>query len=305
MFHKNVHERRSFFSLSNIISVKYSNVFSRLKASFLALAGKFDSMILPAIDSPASYQIISDEKSDVSSLFLYQNSAQEYQLDDSIDETTSEKNIVNLMKQGMSHQKACITSYASGAGIAGVVGFGYKALFYDFLGWGLSATVWSAVVFAFAYSSIYLYGLRDMEQSIQQSAHNEVVSSTVIETPLIDDESTINDGSPVRLRHINDIDDSGSLLATADTNIMHPNNIHQLLDSSDLSRNFTAYERFKLVLSLWPYTIPLFTVYVAEYTLQAGVWSAIGFPVTSATARAEFYQYSNWAVSAVLSYTVS
>ena len=50
-----------------------------------------------------------------------------------------------------------------------------------------------------------------------------------------------------------------------------------------------------LVLSLWPYTIPLFTVYAAEYMLQAGVWSAIGFPVTSATARAQFYHYSNWA----------
>lgn len=28
--------------------------------------------------------------------------------------------------------------------------------------------------------------------------------------------------------------------------------------------------------------------------LQAGVWSAIGFPVESQSARAQFYHYSNW-----------
>jgi battenin len=53
-------------------------------------------------------------------------------------------------------------------------------------------------------------------------------------------------------------------------------------------------QRFQLVLSLWPYMIPLFTVYVAEYALQSGTWTAIGFPVTDELSRDNFFEYSNW-----------
>eukprot|EP00614_Pseudopedinella_elastica_P018764 CAMPEP_0172650154 /NCGR_PEP_ID=MMETSP1068-20121228/242151_1 /TAXON_ID=35684 /ORGANISM="Pseudopedinella elastica, Strain CCMP716" /LENGTH=686 /DNA_ID=CAMNT_0013464517 /DNA_START=119 /DNA_END=2179 /DNA_ORIENTATION=+ len=56
----------------------------------------------------------------------------------------------------------------------------------------------------------------------------------------------------------------------------------------------TARERFIFLASLWPFCVPLVLVYAAEYALQAGVWSAIGFPVSSAEARAEFYDYANW-----------
>lgn len=34
--------------------------------------------------------------------------------------------------------------------------------------------------------------------------------------------------------------------------------------------------RFREVMSLWPYTVPLFVVYAAEYTMQSGAWSAMG-----------------------------
>jgi hypothetical protein len=56
----------------------------------------------------------------------------------------------------------------------------------------------------------------------------------------------------------------------------------------------TTSDKFYAVLSLWPYMIPLFFVYMTEYMMQAGVWPAIGFPVESASARAQFYHYSNW-----------
>jgi len=69
-------------------------------------------------------------------------------------------------------------------------------------------------------------------------------------------------------------------------------------ESSLSEKGLSSLDRFKLVISLWPYTIPLFTVYLAEYMLQAGVWSAIGFPVTNPGARAQFYQYSNWTYQA-------
>ena len=58
--------------------------------------------------------------------------------------------------------------------------------------------------------------------------------------------------------------------------------------------SLSAIERLKLSASFWPYMVPLFTVYFAEYALQAGTWTAIGFPAESESARDEFYEYSNW-----------
>ena len=103
-------------------------------ASLLALAGKFDSMILPTIASSSTYEEITDSPDDSPHIV--------------------EIDSPQIMNQ--SQEKACITAYASGAGIGGVVGFGFKAILYDYLGLGLSVTVWSAVVFAFAYAFIYL-----------------------------------------------------------------------------------------------------------------------------------------------------
>jgi len=53
-------------------------------------------------------------------------------------------------------------------------------------------------------------------------------------------------------------------------------------------------ERFFFVLRLWPYIVPLFTVYAAEYALQSGTWTAIGFPVDDIHSRDRFYEFSNW-----------
>lgn len=39
--------------------------------------------------------------------------------------------------------------------------------------------------------------------------------------------------------------------------------------------------RLCLTLGLWPFTVPLFTVYLAEYSMQSGAWTAIGGPVVS------------------------
>jgi len=58
--------------------------------------------------------------------------------------------------------------------------------------------------------------------------------------------------------------------------------------------DLNALQRFKLVASLWPYIVPLFTVYAAEYACEAGAWTAIGFPLESETARDHFYETSNW-----------
>jgi hypothetical protein len=58
----------------------------------------------------------------------------------------------------------------------------------------------------------------------------------------------------------------------------------------------TLSERFTFCCHLWPYCIPLFTVYAAEYACQAGAWTAIGFPTvaTSEAARNDFYVAAGW-----------
>jgi hypothetical protein len=60
-------------------------------------------------------------------------------------------------------------------------------------------------------------------------------------------------------------------------------------------RTMTWGQRLAATLRLWPYTVPLFVVYAAEYAMMSGVWSAMGFPVDSDSARHMFYLWSNWA----------
>ncbi|CAN0475155.1 unnamed protein product [Ectocarpus sp. 12 AP-2014] len=56
----------------------------------------------------------------------------------------------------------------------------------------------------------------------------------------------------------------------------------------------TVGQRLCFTISLWRFTVPLMLVYFAEYTMQTGTWSAIGFPVSSIAARERFYEYANW-----------
>eukprot|EP00887_Chlorella_sp_A99_P001095 scaffold14.g1095.t1 len=55
-------------------------------------------------------------------------------------------------------------------------------------------------------------------------------------------------------------------------------------------------ERAAHTAALWSYMVPLITVYFAEYAMQSGAWTAIGFPVHDPDARKRFYVYSNWRV---------
>ncbi|GMH83173.1 hypothetical protein TrST_g5115 [Triparma strigata] len=59
-------------------------------------------------------------------------------------------------------------------------------------------------------------------------------------------------------------------------------------------KDLTLKERLKLTLSLWRWGVPLIVVYFAEYAMQSGTWSAIGFPVEDEDARKTFYQNANW-----------
>jgi battenin len=66
------------------------------------------------------------------------------------------------------------------------------------------------------------------------------------------------------------------------------------LNKSSKANRMSTQERISQFVSLWPYTVPLFLVYAAEYAMQAGVWASIGIPdVGSAENRQKFYSSSN------------
>jgi len=54
------------------------------------------------------------------------------------------------------------------------------------------------------------------------------------------------------------------------------------------------WDKVHVFRKLWPFTVPLFVVYVAEYSMQSGTWAAFGFPIHDRQARDKFYLYSNW-----------
>ncbi|KAK3232820.1 hypothetical protein CYMTET_56844 [Cymbomonas tetramitiformis] len=56
----------------------------------------------------------------------------------------------------------------------------------------------------------------------------------------------------------------------------------------------TAKQRLVFTAKLWPYMAPLAIVYFAEYSMQSGAWTAVGFPVSSEASRKHFYYFANW-----------
>ncbi|KAL3806093.1 hypothetical protein ACHAXA_002464 [Cyclostephanos tholiformis] len=266
------------------------------ESSLLALAGKFDSMVLPPIAPLESYRVISEGSMESANIISGRNFGHEHRLDDDVNEIESEYDAGKLMKKVVAHQRSCITAFSSGTGLAGIVGYAYKALFSNVLGWDLSATVWSAMASSLAYSFIYRRGLHCTDSGTERLVQlGTGPPAAILESSLFVDEYAIHD----RRRHGHGGEDSGSALEMSNTENVHLRTLQRLrTDSSGPSRVVTAFDRLRMVLSLWPYTIPLFTVYAAEYMLQAGVWSAMGFPVTSAAARAQFYHYSNWTYQA-------
>eukprot|EP00804_Cyclotella_cryptica_P000004 CCRYP_013706-RB/>CCRYP_013706-RB protein AED:0.05 eAED:0.05 QI:382/0.66/0.75/1/0/0.25/4/80/517 len=261
------------------------------EASMLALAGKFDSVILPQMNT-SSYSLISQVRSAVG------KSNRDFRDDDAIildGDAIMHNNSAQLSNDSdQRQQNRCITAFSSGTGLAGILGYGYKYLLSDMGGLSLSMVVFSVELFALAYYATFYFGLNKFEEvdfvgsseihhrGVDDFEHQDIPTVQNMESPLF---------ANIKLREQLETASSVEMVEHLTTK-----NVHTFEKSpSQLQQaHMTVMERFYLVLSLWRYTVPLFTVYLSEYMLQAGVWSAIGFPVTSSVARAQFYHYSNW-----------
>jgi len=89
---------------------------------------------------------------------------------------------------------------------------------------------------------------------------------------------------PLQKLHKNEDEEVFALLLTEDVSIA----MHEL----------TWKQRMYTTCTLWPYMLPLFLVYFAEYCMQTGPWSVIGFPVINSMARRTFYTHAGFAYQA-------
>ncbi|GLD92088.1 hypothetical protein PINS_up000621 [Pythium insidiosum] len=149
----------------------------------------------------------------------------------------------------------CLTCWSSGTGLAGVGGYAWVAIFHLWLGLSFSATLLLACIFPLLYVIMF--------DVVLDTAHLPSPRQVTGEYTVIPDRP----------------EDAG---ADADAT---RNQYHQPVGAAAL----TFKEKLRFTLTLGPYIIPLTVVYFAEYTMQTGVWSTIGFPVTSADARSAFY----------------
>ena len=247
------------------------------EASLLALAGKMDGELVALEQILTQTEHVVEELEDTPSMsHCHQSSA------------SSTKGV-------------CLNGFSSGTGFAGVFGFFWVWLFSHTLGLSLSATLLLAMVLAGG----YLYSYTIISKVAQQ---RDQIMATLCRTTTSPSRSSIDPSHTNGHGYRDDqIQDETTELDQHETtnrqDTFHdetdntPSQDVTITTNATLVREISSMsgpERFSLVMSLWPYTVPLFTVYVAEYTLQSGTWTAIGFPVTDQASRDKFYQYSNW-----------
>ncbi|CAJ1953494.1 unnamed protein product [Cylindrotheca closterium] len=165
-------------------------------------------------------------------------------------------------------KRQCLTCFSSGTGMAGVFGFFWKWLWNDLFGLPVSTMLWFAMVLPVGYWYTFRHVMKIESQlppiavASESSVPEDAAPSE--ESALANDVSLEASDAPQRIGHRTKIE------------------------------NMTAYQRFYFVVRLWPYIVPLFTVYASEYALQSGTWTAIGFPVDDVKSRDRFFQFSNW-----------
>jgi CLN3 protein. len=209
----------------------------------------------------------------------------------------------------------CISAFSSGTGLAGVLGFGFVYICTNLFNLSLSGTLVVALILPFMYWKLFDIHLKqyvfddisseiptseDNTQSLVQRAHAAAVEYPAGDTVSEDHEDFIDNPSCVPSSTLSIAQSEGDDESTISTGIGSSG-----INSAQTTNQMTNMERFYLVLSLWPYMVPLFIVYAAEYALQSGVWTAIGYPNNDEQHRKSFYVASSWMVRKEFAHNVS
>jgi battenin len=184
-----------------------------------------------------------------------------------------------------------LTAWASGTGVAGVVGYLWNVAGTEWLHISEATTLTAGVVLAFSYALIYRMVLWDIDEAMlipsgdaaakddPEQLQSELLSSDGDQTT---DEQSYQQLQPALLSSDGD--------QTTDEQSYHEDEEVHITQGADTSK----FVRWKFILNLWPYIVPLFLVYAAEYACQSGAWTAMGFPLQDPKQRNRFYLTSNW-----------
>lgn len=165
-----------------------------------------------------------------------------------------------------------LTSWSSGTGFAGVVGFAWSFVIHTALGFSFKTSLLMANILPVIMMLTYFF---------------------VLVPPWVDESrSRVTRGS--RVLSVSD-DDSRLLRGPA---AAHPPEVDAEGASVVAGGMSCSQQLMFIVQRLWPYMIPLVLVYLSEYAIQAGVWASMGFPVEDQQARSSFYQAANWSYQA-------
>lgn len=168
--------------------------------------------------------------------------------------------------------RQCLTCWSSGTGLAGVGGYAWVACFHIWLGWSFAQTLMLASVFPVLYVLTFSLVLDASRLPAERNCNYTPIPDAGVDAEAV--AAIKNEQRSARHKH--------ETLEDQDHELKAP---HQM----------TIRDKLRFTATLAPYMVPLTVVYFAEYTMQTGVWSTIGFPVTSEVARSEFYSYAGLA----------
>lgn len=195
---------------------------------------------------------------------------------------------------------AALTAFSSGTGVAGPAGYLWKIVLTSSLGWSLRRIAYTAILLPILYAGIYQ---RCIEPILRGDAGDVVpeYDTSQLEGPSIRDRRPETD-VPLVPGETTGLGEELQVVDRSRSTCDNDTSREDCTNGSDASQDplftvpiasMTGTQRFHRVLSLWRYIVPLFTVYAAEYVCQAGVWTALGFPVSNAASRNHAYQTAN------------
>ena len=197
--------------------------------------------------------------------------------------------------------RLALTAWSSGTGFAGIFGFGWVILFTAGFKASFEFTLFVALVLPvlFFLNFELVMNVPDIPREARRMSMDEAVAefnlpplSSVdrLQAPHLVDEAT----NPILLDESQRKGSTPDIQPQRNASIERRKREQEARDLSAAAVEMTIQERIASTISLWPFMIPLFLVYFAEYAMQSGVWAAMGFPIDSENARSDFYEYSNW-----------
>mmetsp|Transcript_77792 Transcript_77792/g.223393 ORF Transcript_77792/g.223393 Transcript_77792/m.223393 type:complete len:345 (+) Transcript_77792:501-1535(+) len=204
------------------------------------------------------------------------------------------------LSQKFCNPKQCLVMWSSGTGAAGPGGYILNLFVFVHLNKGQKVVLGELI--AAAYALLYFNGLQKSDQepvrgwepvslpqdgSVQQHPKSNITTVESVASPL---PMLAGDSGDDTVRFIDGAGEAGSGegLVVGDGDNAGGNQFVESMSSS---------QRCRFVCSLWPYLIPLFTVYWSEYVMQAGAWTSFAFDpsqLNHKVKRDEAYEYFNF-----------